>query len=50
MTYQRVSLVTLGVRDLEKAKAFYAQLGWVPVASPPSVGGVAMIWSPMAGA
>ncbi len=37
MTHQRVSLVTLGVRDLEKAKAFYGALGWDPVASPPSV-------------
>ncbi|AZQ65657.1 VOC family protein [Silicimonas algicola] len=37
MTRQRVSLVTLGVRDLEKAKSFYAALGWVPVQSPPSV-------------
>ncbi len=24
----RISLVTLGVRDLARAKAFYAQLGW----------------------
>ena len=25
---QRVSLVTLGVTDLDRARAFYAQLGW----------------------
>lgn len=25
---QRISLVTLGVRDLARAKAFYEQLGW----------------------
>lgn len=28
MTPQRVTLITLGVADLEKAKAFYAALGW----------------------
>lgn len=27
---QRVSLVTLGVADLERAKAFYLALGWRP--------------------
>ena len=26
---QRISLVTLGVGDLERARAFYAALGWV---------------------
>lgn len=26
---QRLSLITLGVADLPRAKAFYAQLGWV---------------------
>src|SRR5436309_3666397 len=25
---QRVSLITLGVRDLERARAFYEALGW----------------------
>ncbi|MFC4333948.1 VOC family protein [Salininema proteolyticum] len=25
---QRISLITLGVRDLERAKAFYQALGW----------------------
>lgn len=34
---QRVSLVTLGVRDLERARRFYAALGWS--ASPASVDG-----------
>ena len=27
---QRITLVTLGVDDLERAKAFYKGLGWVP--------------------
>lgn len=27
---QRVSLVTLGVADYARAKAFYAALGWSP--------------------
>ncbi|MRU15629.1 VOC family protein [Roseovarius sp. A21] len=30
MTPQRVTLVTLGVADLDRAKAFYAALGWTP--------------------
>lgn len=30
MTPQRVSLITLGVDDLGRAKAFYEALGWVP--------------------
>ena len=30
MTPQRVSLITLGVGDLGRSKAFYAALGWVP--------------------
>ena len=34
---QRVSLITLGVHDLERAKQFYAALGWKPVESPPEV-------------
>lgn len=28
MTPQRVTLITLGVGDLARAKAFYAALGW----------------------
>jgi uncharacterized protein len=31
---QRVSLITLGVRDLEKARSFYAALGWSTGAAP----------------
>jgi hypothetical protein len=31
---QRLSLVTLGVSDLERAKAFYEGLGWSGVAPP----------------
>lgn len=30
MTPQRVNLITLGVEDLDRAKAFYAALGWQP--------------------
>ncbi|TDK51092.1 VOC family protein [Antarcticimicrobium luteum] len=30
MTPQRVTLITLGVDDLERSKAFYAALGWTP--------------------
>lgn len=30
MTPQRVTLITLGVTDLERARAFYAALGWTP--------------------
>ena len=28
MMRQRVSLITLGVRDMAKARAFYEALGW----------------------
>jgi hypothetical protein len=31
---QRVSLITLGVRDLARARAFYESLGWQTGASP----------------
>ena len=31
---QRLSLVTLGVRDLERARAFYEALGWKSGAAP----------------
>jgi uncharacterized protein len=31
---QRVSLVTLGVRDLARARAFYEALGWTTRAEP----------------
>jgi uncharacterized protein len=32
---QRVSLVTLGVTDLERTKAFYTRLGWTAVEGSP---------------
>ncbi|MBE0413759.1 VOC family protein [Yoonia sp.] len=32
MTPQRVTLITLGVADLDRAKAFYGALGWIPTA------------------
>lgn len=31
---QRVSLITLGVRDLDRARAFYERLGWKTGATP----------------
>jgi catechol 2,3-dioxygenase-like lactoylglutathione lyase family enzyme len=34
---QRVSLITLGVADMERAAAFYAALGWQRVESPDGV-------------
>ena len=37
MTPQRVSLITLGVSDIERSRVFYAALGWESVASPPEV-------------
>jgi uncharacterized protein len=33
MTPQRVTLITLGVADLDRARAFYAALGWQPAAA-----------------
>ena len=33
MTPQRVTLITLGVADLARARAFYAALGWIPHAT-----------------
>lgn len=30
MTPQRISLITLGVDDLARSRAFYCALGWVP--------------------
>jgi predicted lactoylglutathione lyase len=41
---QRLSLVTLGVRDLAAARAFYKRLGWKE--SPPSNDSVAFFQSP----
>ncbi len=37
MKAQRITLVTLGVADLERAKAFYAALGWQPEEAAPGV-------------
>lgn len=37
MTPQRVTLITLGVADLDRAKAFYGALGWKPAAAPEGV-------------
>ena len=34
---QRVSLITLGVRDMDRAAEFYEALGWQRVASPDGV-------------
>lgn len=35
MTPQRVTLITLGVADLDRAKGFYAAIGWVPTREMP---------------
>lgn len=37
MTPQRVTLITLGVRDLEISTGFYAKLGWTPKEHLPEV-------------
>ena len=34
---QRVSLITLGVRDMDRVAAFYEALGWSRVESPDGV-------------
>ena len=34
MTPQRVTLITLGVDDLDRSRAFYSKLGWEPHPSP----------------
>ena len=34
---QRISLITLGCRDPERAAAFYTALGWQRVKSPPGI-------------
>ena len=31
---QRINLITLGVRDLERARSFYTGLGWEPGSEP----------------
>ena len=33
----RISLVTLGVRDLARAQTFYEALGWTPCGNNPGV-------------
>lgn len=33
MTPQRVTLITLGVADLDRARAYYGALGWTPAES-----------------
>ncbi len=35
MTPQRVTLITLGVADLDRSKMFYATLGWTPTSEMP---------------
>lgn len=51
---QRVSLVTLGVADLDRARRFYADLGWAPGPSPEHIvffqtgGMVVALWERMA--
>ncbi len=49
---QRVSVVTLGVEDLDRARAFYEALGWASPSTPedgvvffPSGGMVLALWS-----
>ncbi|MEL6204989.1 MAG: VOC family protein [Pseudomonadota bacterium] len=37
MKDQRITLITLGVDDLERSKAFYSALGWVPEEAPAGV-------------
>ena len=37
MTPQRVSLITLGVDDLDRAHTFYEALGWVPAQVTPGI-------------
>jgi uncharacterized protein len=51
---QRLSLVTLGVSDMDRAKSFYTALGWEPGPSPEhieffQVGGMVLaLWDRMA--
>jgi len=37
MTPQRVTLITLGVADLDRSRAFYAALGWQNVREQPGI-------------
>jgi uncharacterized protein len=51
---QRVSLVTLGVADMDRARDFYVKLGWQPGPSPENIaffqagGMVVALWDRMA--
>ncbi|GGK80860.1 VOC family protein [Ornithinimicrobium pekingense] len=51
---QRVSLVTLGVADMDRARSFYVALGWEPGPSPENIeffqagGMVLALWDRMA--
>ena len=51
---QRVSLVTLGVADMDRARSFYVALGWEPGPSPENIeffqagGMVVALWDRMA--
>lgn len=44
---QRVSLITLGVADLERAEAFYVALGWTP--QTPSSAGLGVVFFQVGG-
>ncbi len=48
MTPQRVSLITLGVADLERAKTFYGALGWEPTQSADGVAFYQMLGAALA--
>ena len=37
MTPQRISLITLGTSDMDRARRFYERLGWKAAPSPPEV-------------
>lgn len=37
MTPQRVTLITLGVADLDRSSRFYSELGWTPAGNDPGI-------------
>lgn len=37
MTPQRVTLITLGAKDLARARSFYEAMGWRPARAPEGV-------------
>ncbi|MGV6810768.1 MAG: VOC family protein [Brevirhabdus sp.] len=37
MTMNRITLITLGVADLNRSRAYYERLGWEPEETPPNV-------------